>query len=91
MGNLQAQEFARLADLDTALTWHATGNHYPPLPLSLVPVWKKVIEWTNDGNNTSEEFELPEGISYKGRATAPAWAIIENNHLDPWIEYDEEF
>jgi hypothetical protein len=88
MGSLQAQEFANLADLDTGLHWHATGNHYPPLPTTLIPVWKEVINWVNEGNDTDQEFALPSGITYKGKTSAPAWAFIENYRLDPWIDYD---
>jgi hypothetical protein len=89
MGNLQAQDFAEFADLDTGLHWHARSNHYPPLPTTLVPVWKEVIKWVNEGNDSSQEFALPSGITYKGEAKAPAQAIIENNHLSAWIQYDE--
>jgi hypothetical protein len=88
MGNLQAQEFAELTDLDTGLNWHARGNHYPPLPTTLVPVWKEVIAWVNEGKDIDQEFALPSGISYKGKTGAPAWAIIENHHLDAWISND---
>jgi len=28
---------------------------------------------------------MPEGISYKGLNTAPAWAIVEQHHLDEWL------
>ena len=89
MGSLQAQEFSELADLDTGLTWHATSNHYPPLPTTLVPVWKEVIKWVNDENDTDQEFALPSKITYRGKSSAPAWAIIENYRLDAWIHYDE--
>jgi hypothetical protein len=29
--------------------------------------------------------EMPEGVSYKGDSHAPAWAIIEQHHLDAWL------
>lgn len=90
MGNLQAREFAELADLDTGLHWHARSNNYPPLPLTLVPVWKEVIKWVNEGKDISQEFALPAGITYQGYFVAPAWAIIENHHLGAWItDYDD--
>jgi hypothetical protein len=88
MGNLQAQEFAELADLDTALNWHARSNHYPPLPTTLIPVWKKVIKWVNEGNDSAQEFALPAGITYQGYFVAPAWVIIERHNLRPWISND---
>jgi (2Fe-2S) ferredoxin len=28
---------------------------------------------------------MPEGVSYKGLDTAPAWAIVEQHHLEAWL------
>jgi hypothetical protein len=91
MGRLQAQEFAELTDIDTALHWHARSNHFPPLPITLIPIWKEVIAWVNDGNDVQQRFALPEGISWKGDNSAPAWAIVEGHHLESWIASDDEF
>lgn len=89
MGNLQAQEFAELTDIDTALHWHAKGNHFPPLPTALIPIWKEVILWVNDGKSLDQTFALPEGAYWRGESSAPAWAIIEGHHLSAWIEDNE--
>lgn len=89
MGSLQAQEFAELADIDTALHWHARGNHYPPLTPNLIPVWKEVIKWVNEGKSVDQTFALPREVSWKGNNSAPAWAIIEGHHLAPWIVNEE--
>jgi hypothetical protein len=32
---------------------------------------------------------VPAGVFYKGNTTAPAWAIIEQHHLNAWCESDE--
>jgi len=85
MGSLQAQEFAELADIDTALNWHARGNHYPPLPTTLVPVWKEVINWANEDKDLDQTFALPSPATWRGNNFAPAWAIIEGYHLNAWI------
>jgi len=29
--------------------------------------------------------EMPEGVFYKGKTNAPAWAIVEQHHLDAWL------
>lgn len=90
MGSLQAQEIAGLADLESALTWHARSNHYPPLPTTLVVVWRDIIHWANDEKDLDQRFELPSGILWKGESSAPAWAIIEGHHLNAWIaNYDD--
>ncbi len=90
MGIQQAQEYAALENLDWGLSAHAESNHYPPLPQSLIPVWKEVIQWVNEGNSGDTLFKLPQGITYKGFASAPAQAIIENHHLVAWIQSDDE-
>jgi hypothetical protein len=38
--------------------------------------------------NADKDIELPEGVSYKGSPTAPAWAIVEQHHLDAWESYE---
>lgn len=93
MGNLQAQEFASMVedeglDLTTALEWHLTANHFPPLPLELVPVAVKVIDLANQ-EDWDAEVELPEGVTYKDRGTAPVYACVEAWHLDAFLEGGE--
>jgi hypothetical protein len=36
-------------------------------------------------DETDREIPMPEGVSYKGGNTAPAWAIIEQHHLEAWL------
>ena len=44
--------------------------------------------WEDD---VDRQIPMPEGVTYKGLTTAPAWAIINQHHLDAWItDYDEE-
>lgn len=91
MGHLQATEFAEIADLDTGLTWHLQHNHYPPVPLTMLPVCKEVIEWINDGGDFNQHFALPTPTTWRGESSAPAWAIVEGHHLDAWLTDGEEF
>lgn len=91
MGNLQAREMAELGadNLEQSLTWHLTSNHFPPVPKSMVPICIKAIE-----AYAEEDYErlisLPEGVGYQGLTVAPASAIVEQHHLDAWIDFDEE-
>ncbi len=89
MGRLQAAEMANLADLDTALTWHLQHNHYPPVPLSMLPICKAAIKAGNE-EDWNREIELPEGVSYQGRPTAPAHQIITSHHLEAFLVQDGE-
>lgn len=89
MGSLQAAEMAEMLSIDDALTWHLRGNHYPPIPLTMLEPCKEAIQAGLE-EDWDREIDLPEGVMYKGLTTAPAWAMIEQHHLHPWIELDEE-
>jgi hypothetical protein len=72
-------------DLSTAIKIHLTSNHYPPVPVSMVEPCIDAIDAYHNGD-TDQEIQMPQGITYKGRTTAPAWAIIEQHHLEAWCE-----
>ena len=85
MGRLQAEEMRDRMSLDQALTWQLRSNHYPPVPLSMVPVCKKAIKKANAGN-WDALINLPDGITYKGLFHAPVSEIIRAHHLDTFLE-----
>ncbi len=92
MGRLQAEEMARLVDLDTALEWHLLHNHYPPVPRTMIAPCKKAIELARQ-ECFDELIDLPEGIRYKHGQDddkAPVSALIENYHLDDFLGEPEE-
>ena len=76
--------------LAQSLTIHLRHNHYPPVPALMVPVCIEAIDSYNANLNGDELIELPEGVSWRGNQSAPAWAIIESHHLDEWCESDNE-
>jgi len=76
-------------DLEKQLAYHLQGNHYPPVPLSMVQPCIDAIDAAYD-EDYDREIEMPEGVSYKGLTTAPAWAIIEQHHLDWFINPAED-
>lgn len=71
-------------DLSTAIGIHLSANHYPPVPSSMVLPCIEALEayWEDE---TDREIKMPEGVSYKGLDTAPAWAIVEQHHLEAWL------
>lgn len=89
MGHMQAQEMAALADLDTALVWHLRSNHFPPVPLSMLDTCKRAIELANEGEYDLL-MSLPDGVTYRGQMQAPVWAIVEQHHLDAFIDMEED-
>ena len=77
-------------DLETQIGIHLTANHYPPVPKFMVPVCIEAIDAVNDAGLWNLEIPMPEGVTYKGKDTAPAWAIIEQHHLNAWLIEREE-
>jgi hypothetical protein len=91
MGSVTAIGLAdSVLDLETQIGYHLQGNHYPPVPLSMVQPCIEAIDAAYD-EDYNREIEMPEGITYKGKTTAPAHAIINQNHLNWFIEpYNED-
>ena len=88
MGSNFAHELADYdlgLDLSTAIKIHLTSNHYPPIPVEMVEPCIDAIDAYHKGD-TDQEIQMPKDITYKGRTTAPAWAIIEQHHLEAWCE-----
>jgi hypothetical protein len=71
-------------DLNTQLEIHLQSNHYPPVPVSMVEPCIEAIDAYYD-EDYDRLITMPEGVKYKGLDTAPAWAIIEQHHLDAWL------
>ena len=78
-------------DIETQIAIHLKSNHYPPVPEFMVKPCIEAIDAVNDLGLWELEIPLPEGVLYKGMPDAPAWAIIEQHHLDAWIIEREEY
>ena len=90
MGSVTAIGLAdSVLDLETQLGYHLQGNHYPPVPLSMVQPCIEAIDAAYD-EDYNREIEMPEGITYKGKTTAPAHAIIDQHHLEWFIDPVDE-
>ena len=64
------------------------NNHYPPVPTSMVFPCIDAITAVNDGER-ERLIELPDGVLWKNQTSAPAYAIVDAHHLDPWVDYYE--
>jgi len=84
MGYNTALDLSTELDLEMAISIHLQSNHYPPVPLSMVEPCIEAIDAYYD-EDYNKLIEMPEGVSYKGDSYAPAWAIIEQHHLDAWL------
>lgn len=81
-------------DLETQLLYHLRGNHYPPVPAEMVTPCIEAIDAAYD-EDFNRMIDMPKvgdfQILYKGNTTAPAWAIIEQHHLDTFIDPVDEY
>lgn len=78
-------------DLDQQLSWHLSGNHYPPIPQAMIPACKEAIDayWEEDTDRLIALPTLSDGFQVRwtnGETEAPAWALIEHAHLDAWCQ-----
>ena len=90
MGGNFAQDLALTnIPLDQQIAMHLRGNHYPPVPLTMLEPCLYAIEACND-ENYNRLIELPEGVLWRGQKTAPAHAIVEGHHLDAWLYWYQD-
>jgi hypothetical protein len=84
MGYNTAMDLANELDLEMGIATHLRANHYPPVPLAMVQPCIDAIDayWEEDFDR---EINLPADITYKGMTTAPAYAIVEQHHLQAWL------
>ena len=71
-------------NITTALEYHLAHNHYPPVPLSMVPVCAAAIALAADGD-WDGVVALPDGVTYRGADAAPAHAVVEQHHLEAFV------
>jgi len=80
-------------DLETQLLYHLKGNHYPPVPAEMVKPCIEAIDAFYD-EDFNREINMPKvgdfQITYKGSITAPARAIVEQHHLEWFIDPVDE-
>jgi hypothetical protein len=95
MGSITAIGLADTTlDLETQLAYHLKGNHYPPVPIEMVKPCIEAIDAFYD-EDFNRMIEMPMvgdfQILYKGMSHAPARAIVEQHHLEWFIDpVDEE-
>lgn len=90
MGARTAKDLAEQVNegenLEAALTYHFRVNHYPPLPLSIIPVAISIITGAVD---VDDEVLLPEGVTFRGSTSAPVYECIKAWHLSEFLESEE--
>ena len=85
MGAMRAMDIADNFDLEEGIRIHLTTNHYPAVPIEMLPTCIEAIDAVNSEGDWDKLITLPTGITYKGLTRAPASSIIEQHHLEFWI------
>jgi hypothetical protein len=88
MGYNTALDLSNELDIEVAIGYHLQGNHYPPVPLSMVDPCIEAIDAFYD-EDYNREIALPEGVLWRGQVTAPASAIVDAHHLNAWLPEEE--
>jgi hypothetical protein len=71
---------------EAILHWHLQSNHYPPLPVSLVPACQRAIELVA-GDQGQTRVRLPKGlVGRDGRRSVVAEDLVEAVHLWDFVE-----
>ena len=95
MGIIKSWEMAGAVNagqirIEEALMYHLRGNHYPPVPASMIEPCKQAIEFVNCGM-WDEMIELPDGITWRDQTSAPANEIVDAHHLECFLDEDEDY
>lgn len=86
MGSLGAQSMAEFGGVNRGtLHWHLRSNHYPPIPESMIDPCLEAIDHAA-ADDWDVEVDLPEGITYRDQTTCPVSAMVEQHHLDAFVE-----
>ncbi len=80
MGEMISRDIAAAPiDLHAKMQWHLTGNHYPPIDKSFIPVAVEAIELANMGAWRTL-------ITYPNGLQRTVFDTIESLHLEPFLE-----
>jgi hypothetical protein len=78
-------------DLEKQLSIHLSSNHYPAVPVEMLPICIEALDAVNTYSDWSKQITLPEGVSWKGLSVVDASVVIEAFHLEFWLIEKELF
>ena len=86
MGYSSARDMLEHTNLTTALRWHLTSNHFPPVPESCLPVARKAIHYAKR-EEWDRRLRLPEGMTHRHTGSLASVAeCVRAWHLDAFLE-----
>jgi len=90
MGAMMANDLAESGlDLEASIGIHLRSNHFPPVPLKMVPTCVEAIDAVNTEGDWGMLIYLPDGVTRLGADFATAQEIIEQHNLGFWIVESE--
>lgn len=91
MGRQTAEALTELdAPMREQIEIHLVSNFYPPIPRFMAQVCVDAINAYLE-KETNRMIDMPGGVTYKGLTYAPAWAIVEQHRLYPWLDEEEDY
>lgn len=95
MGYTQAESMANAVmdgtvSLRDAIVFHLRSNHYPPVPESMAIPCEAAID-AYENYEYDRLIPLPDGILWRGEPEAPAWAIVEDLHLEAFLSFSDAY
>jgi hypothetical protein len=95
MGSVTALGIKEMVlDLETQILYHLKGNHYPPVPAEMVTACIDAIDAFYD-EDYDRMIDMPKvgdfQITYRGSTQAPAHAIVDQHHLDVFIDSADDW
>jgi hypothetical protein len=91
MGHTTAVAISGLdIELKQQIEMHLTSNFYPSIPKFMAQTCVDAINAYLE-QDTNRMIDMPEGVSYKGSTSAPAWAVVEQHKLSPWLDEEEDY
>lgn len=91
MGSQLAQDISEFdMPLRNQIEIHLVSNFYPPIPRFMAQACVDALNayWEED---TNRMIDMPHGVFYKGSTSAPAWAVVEQHRLWPWLQEEEDY
>lgn len=71
--------------LEAGVSWHFQSNCYPPVPQYMVPLAVEAIHRAVMGE-WDAVLDLPEGVTFRNGTTVPVGNIINDLHLDAFVD-----
>lgn len=82
MGYVAAVEMRFYLGEEFALEWHLQYNHYPPVPLNLLPVAKKALQLARNGDFDTR-------LLLPSQVLKTVEEVVDELHLSAFLDGDD--